>query len=345
LLSNAVKFTQRGSVTLRVSTLSPELPTEPGKQTLHFEVEDTGPGMTAEELAVVFRPFVQAAIGQQSQEGTGLGLSISQSFVRLMGGDITVKSKPGRGSLFQFEVHVGLPDTAKIQAGAPERKVLGPAPGQPAYRLLVAEDRETNRRLLMQLLQRLGFDVREAANGQQVLETWESWAPHLIWMDMRMPVLDGYEATRRIKATARGQATIIIALTASAFKEDRGRMLTEGCDDVVRKPFRQAEILDILSKHLGVRFLYEEEAALATTRPEEVQDALTLSALATLPPRWIADLEQAAVRADLNRILALIGEMRAQHGELANALRALASDFEYKRILSWIHRRKDTDAQ
>ncbi|MBM4430307.1 MAG: PAS domain S-box protein, partial [Chloroflexi bacterium] len=345
LLSNAVKFTQRGSVTLRVSLL-PQLPAETAKQTLHFEVEDTGPGMTAEELAAVFKPFVQAAIGQQSHEGTGLGLSISESFVRLMGGHITVESHPRQGSLFQFDVQVGQVDAAQVQPGTPGQKVLGLAPGQPTYRLLVAEDREANRRLLVQLLTRLGFEVREAVNGQQALHIWEDWKPHLIWMDMRMPVLDGYQATRQIKATPAGQATVIIALTASAFEEDRDRMLAEGCDDVVRKPFRREEIHDMLQKHLGVHFLCEQEMVPAPAAPPTgVQEALTPAALAVLPARWARDLEQAALRADLSRILALGEEIRAQHGHLANALLAVANDFDYRRILTWIRGQKEQDAQ
>jgi PAS domain S-box-containing protein len=194
LLGNAVKFTQEGGVALRVGTkdegrrTKDQPPSVVRRSSLVFEVEDTGPGMAPEELAVVFDPFVQATSGQQPQEGTGLGLSISQQYVRLMGGDITVSSEVGRGSLFQFDVQAGLADAAEVQAAQPRRRVLGLEPNQPIYRLLVAEDKETNRQLLVKLLEPLGFEVQEAVNGQEAIEVWERWEPHLIWMDMRMPV-------------------------------------------------------------------------------------------------------------------------------------------------------------
>jgi len=351
LLGNAVKFTQEGGVALRVTALSHSQE----RETLHFEVEDTGPGIAPEELEAVFNPFVQAARGQQPQEGTGLGLSISQQYVRLMGGDITVKSssqssppggrKGGQGSLFKFDVQVGLVDAAEIQVAQPTRRVLGLEPNQRAadggpYRLLVAEDKETNRQLLVRLLTGLGlppmgFEVKEAANGQKALEIWERWEPHLIWMDMRMPVVDGYEATRRIKATTKGQATVIIALTASAFEEDRERVLAEGCDDFVRKPFRENEIYDMLAKHLRVRFVYDEEQAqLAMAHP--VATASLAAALAALPAGWMADLQQATIRADLNLILTLIEQIHGQNPALADTLVDWAHNFEYKKILTLI---------
>jgi len=345
LLGNAVKFTQVGGVALRVTASI----SRQDKQALHFEVEDTGPGIAPEELEVVFDPFVQATSGRQLQEGTGLGLSISRQYARLMGGDITVRSKPGEGSLFEFDVQVGLAGEAETWVAGPSRRVVGLQPGQRAadggpYRILVAEDRETNRRLLVQLLRGLappplGFEVREAINGREALEIWERWEPHLIWMDMRMPVMDGYEATRRIKATPQGQATIIVALTASAFDEDRERVLAEGCDDFVRKPFREDEIFDTLTRHLGLRFVYEEPALPATARPADAAlqtDALTPAAQAALPAGWVAELRQATIKADLNLILALIGHVQEQNPALADALAGLARDFEYKKILAWI---------
>ena len=338
LLSNAVKFTQAGSVTLRVNVVgkgqrpADSKPKGPyPRATIHFAVEDTGPGIAPEDLALIFEPFVQATSGRQSHEGAGLGLSISRQFVRLMGGEITASSKVGQGSVFQFDVQVGLADVAALQAIQPARQVVGLAPDQPLYRLLVAEDRETNRRLLVKLLAPLGLAVREAVNGQEAMAIWEQWKPHLIWMDMRMPVMDGYEATRRIKATPQGQATIIIALSASAFEEDRERMLAGGCDDVVRKPFRQAEIYEMLARHLGVRFVYAEEEAQST-----IAQPLPPAALAALPAGWLADLQQATVKADWNLMMTLIGRLRAQNAALADALADLARDFEYKKILAWI---------
>jgi PAS domain S-box-containing protein len=339
LLGNAAKFTQEGGVALRVEAT----PFAQGRQTLHFEVEDTGPGIAPDDLHKVFEPFVQATVDRGTQEGTGLGLSISRQFVRLMGGDITVSSELGRGSLFRFDVRVGLAGEAEVEQARPRRRVLGLVPDQRApdggrFRLLVVEDRENNRRLLVKLLESLGFQVGEATNGREALEIWERWQPHLIWMDIRMPVMDGREATQRIKATPQGSSTVIIALTATAFEEDREKILSEGCDDFVRKPFRTDEIYDMLGKHLGVQFLFEERPA-SVGPAEAVATAacpLSAEALADLPASWVAELEQATTKADLHLILSLINQIRDQDADLADALAEMASNFEYERIRSLI---------
>jgi CheY-like chemotaxis protein len=319
-------------VALRVRVLS----ADQERQILDFEVEDTGPGITPEDLEAVFDPFVQAAVGQEPQEGTGLGLAISRQFVRLMGGDISASSDLGRGSLFQFDMQVKLADASELAAARPKQRALRLAPDQCApdgepYRLLVVEDRETNRRLLVKLLESLGFEVREALNGQEAIEVWGHWQPHLIWMDMRMPVMDGHEATQRIKATPQGQATVIIALTATAFEEDRQQILLEGCDDFVRKPFRRDEIHDLLTRHLGVRFVYEDEPAppAAMAEPAYVPSP---EALAALPAAWVAELQEATTRADLSRMLMLSEQIREQNSRLADALAESAQKYEYNRI-------------
>ncbi|MBM0745589.1 response regulator (plasmid) [Phormidium sp. CLA17] len=184
----------------------------------------------------LFEAFSQTEIGRKSQQGTGLGLAISRQFVRLMGGDITANSVLGRGATFAFEINVGLGNPAEIAGQQPLRRVIGLAPGQPKYRILVVDDRWVNRQLLLRFLEPIGFEVRDAENGQQAVALWEAWQPHLIWMDMRMPVMDGYEATRYIKAQLQGQATVIIAITASVLDEERAIVLAAGCDDFVRKP-------------------------------------------------------------------------------------------------------------
>jgi PAS domain S-box-containing protein len=370
LLGNAVKFTREGRITLRVGSIPqvsfveeyeagsretapsttppPLLPfahsPHAGSVLLHFEVEDTGPGIAPEELDAVFDAFVQTASGQASKEGTGLGLPISQQFVRLMGGDLTVSSELGQGSLFKFDVQIELVDAADVPTSQPARRVIGLEPDQRAadggpYRLLVAEDQEASRKLLSRLLEPLGFEVREAVNGQEALEIWEQWDPHLIWMDMRMPVVDGHQATKQIKATTKGQDTVIIALTASAFEEDRQVILSEGCDGFVRKPFREAEIFDKLTKHLGVCFVYEEvEHSAQAQQPADTaaspQERLTPAALAALPTDWVAEVYQAAVQADGDLVLDLVEQIRAQHPSVADALASLARNYRLDIIMT-----------
>jgi CheY-like chemotaxis protein len=218
--------------------------------------------------------------------------------------------------------------------------VIGLEPDQPVYRLLVVDEREASRKLLVELLSPLGFELREAVHGQEAIEIWEGWEPHLIWMDMRMPVMDGYEATKRIKATTKGQATVVVALTASAFEEDRAMILSGGCDDFVRKPFREEEIFDTLAKHLGVRFVYDVEDAQpagAAAQPEDAvlpADSLTPEALMSLPADWVGDLHQAAIQLDADVILDLLDQIREQNASLANALASLVHDFRFDIILA-----------
>jgi CheY-like chemotaxis protein len=236
---------------------------------------------------------------------------------------------------------------AEVQAATVTRRVLGLAPDQPSYRLLIAEDKAASRRLLVRLLEPLGFEVEAVANGQQALEVWRRWEPHLIWMDIRMPIMDGYEATHRIRAlqqsrtqgATQGEPTIIIALTASAFAQDRERAFLEGCDDFVGKPFRREEIYEMLAKHLAVRFVYEDagaRAAAAITVPEA--DLTAPAAAARDPAEWAADLERATLRADMSLILTLVEEIRGQNAPLAYTLAELAHNFEYKEILAHAQR-------
>jgi CheY-like chemotaxis protein len=305
-------------------------------------VQDTGVGIAADELYAVFDVFVQTTSGKQSQQGTGLGIPISCQFVRAMGGELTVSSQVGQGSIFKFDVQVTLSSASKAQALPPARRVVGLEPGQPVYRLLVVEDVKASRELLVQLLASLspecGLKVRQASNGQQAIEISQAWQPHLIWMDMRMPVLDGYEATRSIKDACQSDASytppIIIALTASAFEDERATALAVGCDDFIRKPFRESDILYALTHHLGARFVYEEleREAREDTVPPDVLEA----ALAETPPEWLAGLNRATVEGDIECMETLIEQIEAQNTDLAGALTRLAYNFEYEEILTLI---------
>ena len=335
LLGNAIKFTQEGRVTLRASVVRQDGagPTIPA---LHFEVEDTGPGIAAEELETIFDPFTQSASGRQAQEGTGLGLSISRRFAELMGGKLTVRSRLGAGSLFLLELPVS-PAVAENGSELPvERRVLGLAPDQPAYRLLVVDDKEVNRALLVKLLTPLGFAVREAANGREAVEIWQAWEPHLIWMDMRMPVMDGYEATRRIKATTKGQATVVVALTASALEEDREIILSEGCDAYMRKPFREHDLFETLRRHLGVKFLYQQPTTQPeTTRASKSDDRERLARRASaLPATLLEDLRKATILGYQDEILQQVARIVELDALLADELAGLAKNYEHDKMLA-----------
>ena len=365
LLGNAIKFTEQGSVTLRVKRLmiddwrlaienqqssqstireekNRQRTTDHEQLTLHFAVEDNGPGIAPEEIDTLFEAFVQTRTGQEAQGGTGLGLPISRTFVQLMGGNIYIESEVGEGATFKFDIQVtpvGVEEVVE-QPDRLLRRVIGLAPGQPRYRILVDDDRESNRQLLVKLLAPHGFDLKEAGNGQQALEVWDEWQPHLILMDMRMPVMDGYEATQRIKATTKGQSTAIIALTASALEEEKAVVLSAGCDDFVRKPFHETDILEVMGKYIGVQYIYEEaeeetERAVPTIQAE-AGAALTPTNLVALPQDLLSNLAQAATRLDMAMITSLIDEIRSHNTGLADGLALLADEFRYDEISTLI---------
>jgi signal transduction histidine kinase/CheY-like chemotaxis protein len=358
LLGNAIKFTREGRIELHVryqDGISPEVkPSGDGKRspTLTIEVEDTGPGIAPEEQETIFDPFVQSAVGKDDQEGTGLGLSISEQFADLMGGDLTVKSEPGVGSTFTLTIPVKTLDAIALKSAQETRQVVGIEGGQPTFRLLIVDDKEVNRQLMVKFLEPYGFEVREARDGQEAVDIWEEWEPHLIWMDMRMPVMDGYEATRRIKATTKGQATVIVALTASALEEDRVVILSEGCDAYIRKPFRQEEIYEALSTHLGVRFLYEQvEAAEMDGKGwdgphrEKERYALLVEKASALPEGLLDRLHDATVLGNVTQIESLINEIRDLDPELSEALASMARNFKHEEILLLIENTREKDEE
>ena len=352
VVANAIKFTAEGGVNLRVKHEG--LKTKnygdiPPSESccLLFEVEDTGSGISAEEMENLFKPFAQTESGKKAQEGTGLGLPISKQFVQLMGGKMTVTSTLGRGSIFRFDVKVSLPNAVEIQVAQTARRVVGLEPGQPEYRILAVDDRLESRLLLVRMLTSLGFAVQEAENGVQAVEMWSSWEPHLIWMDMRMPVMDGYEATKQIKAHLKGQATVIIALTASAFDEERSVILSAGCDDFVAKPFREQVILEKMAKYLGVRYVYDREASLSpdaavsaevSTATETADLAFTLntSFLESMPAEWVDELYSAADAVDNEEIFRLLLSIPPINASFGSAIADLANNFRCDRIIDLI---------
>ncbi|WP_373480803.1 ammonium transporter [Geminocystis sp.] len=329
LINNGIKFTEEGGVNVFVS-LSPRM-SEAEKTYIHFAVEDTGPGIAEEDLSKVFEAFTQTEVGRNSQEGTGLGLPISRKFVQLMGGDITIKSEVGKGSIFSFDIAGKVVEARdiEIEQRTNKRHVIALKSQKQRYRILVVDDRPINRLLVIKLLQPLGFELKEAANGKEAIEIWEEWNPHLIWMDMRMPVMDGYEATQYIKGTIKGNATAIIALTASVLEEEKAVILSAGCDDFIRKPFRESVIFEAMAKHLGVEYIYEEESQGDTVTHNQ---PLTVEELKIMPSSWIEELYQASVDLDDDLILELIAQIPQQYNILIDKLTNLVDNFQLKKI-------------
>lgn len=362
LLSNAIKFTSQGHVVLRVSNREPgdrpklssstQFPTlNPQPLTiLYFEIQDTGPGIVAAELSQLFKPFSQTTIGQQTSEGTGLGLAISHSFVELMKGEIGVQSTLGAGSTFWFTVPVEVVECHCVSVQLSNRKIIGLQPNQPTYRILVIEDQPENAQFLTKLLSLVGFEVRQAEDGQVGLALWETWKPHLILMDMRMPVMDGYEMTRQIRLKEplgiihasfaenselmndKGQNTIIIAVTGSAFEEDRAQILATGCDDFIRKPFQENLLFARLAHHLGVQYRYEDNESIQAVDQSASRFTLSRETLTIMPLSWINQLNTAAKECNQTEVLHRLNQIPDKHAALALVLKQLATDFRFEDI-------------
>lgn len=357
LFSNAIKFTKQGSVTLRASVavgrrdgteeLNPTLTSrdhQPLPTMLQFEVIDTGVGIAVQEQTTIFDAFVQAEAGKSAISGTGLGLTISRKLLELMHGKITVHSIPNVGSTFTVFVPVRPISGIDVQPEQHDRLVIGLIPGQSHRRILVVDDQRENRLLMTRLLSQLGLQVREAANGQEAVQIWQDWRPDLIWMDIRMPGLDGYEATKQIRAMDHEQASIIIALTAQASQSDRALALAAGCNDYISKPCREATIFLKMAEYLGLEYVYAQANPLShlislpsgSAKPD-VFTLLEPSVLAHLSPDWLEALEYAAVCGSDRTIAELVTQLAPELAPLSHYLANLADQFQFEQILSWVY--------
>ncbi|NES73128.1 MAG: response regulator, partial [Okeania sp. SIO2D1] len=336
-----IKFTTAGGITLRVwrGTHGENVPVEdadlPAAIKLNFQVEDTGAGVAPEELDSLFEAFVQTETGKQSQEGTGLGLAISRKFIQMMGGKIKVTSEEGRGTTFEFNVQVYEVDEAQVESAQPQRRVIALESNQPRYRILIVDDKPINRQLLIKLLTPIGFEVQEASNGQEAVTLTQQWNPRLVFMDMRMPIMDGYEATQQIKSSTAGQAIAIVALTASVLEEEKAIVLSAGCDDFLRKPFREEEIFNAISKHLGARYLYDQSDLACESKPtsESIRDN---NSWRELPTQLVNDLQEALIEGDVESADQMITQISSYNSSLASSIRSHFDNFEFEAILQAI---------
>ncbi|QPK61745.1 PAS domain-containing protein [Methylomonas sp. LL1] len=325
LLGNAVKYTEQGRISLRLT---------PGADSIRFEVSDSGPGIATNDLERIFQPFYQTESGVAKGEGTGLGLTISREYVRLMGGELHVQSELQHGSVFSFSLPLPEADVPLVESR--QRRVLGLEPGHPAVRILVAEDNPDNQELIASLLASTGFEVRLAGNGRRAIEIFQDWQPHFIWMDMRMPVLDGYQATQAIRALPGGNEVKIVALTASAFHEDRAAILAVGCDDMLAKPIDETRLYLLMGDLLGLRYRYADQAvsASAPSKPGNASPA----DLTTLPEPLRAELQAAAELLDTDAVRTIVDGMLADYPQLARLIGEWMSDYRFEKIIELCRR-------
>ncbi len=335
LLGNSLKFTHTGGIHLRVGFEEGE--TAPR---LHFVVEDTGSGIDHTALDEVFKPFVQTTAGEKQAEGTGLGLAITRQYIHLMGGEISIQSNLGEGTVVQFYIPFQVATAVEVQKGWQGQRVVSiraPLNGtEQPYRILVVDDRYENRLLLREWLTAVGFVVREADDGREAVAVWHEWRPHLIWMDMRMPVMDGYEASRLIKSSVAGQETVIIALTASTANSERALVLSSGCDDFVRKPVREALIFEKMAEYLNLQYEYALPPASLTPASglrgngdTAVSEQTLVLHLAQLSPRQKHALLNAANALDMEATHQVIEAIQQSTPPLADQLAELVNNFRF----------------
>ena len=354
LLGNAVKFTEQGHIVLTVKELTvasagaEDFALQPSTVTLQFSIADTGPGIAADELSAIFTPFHQAS-GAREKEGSGLGLALSLKFVQLLGGDIQVQSEVGQGSHFTATVQAELAPHDEAAFSSPNRTISGLAPQQTPARILVVDDHSESRQLLSVLLGDIGFEIKEANNGQEALELVEQWQPQLILMNMLMPVMDGYEATKKIRSMethhhkfGTQQHIPIIALTAYVFEEEQQKILDAGCDAILLKPADQSRLFELIRIYLDIRYEYTDDESPAHEDPRANQQitSLTPENLADLPGELIEALEQAVIEGNQYIVMQAVEAVRAANTELAEKIARLAQDFKYQSIWNMIQQMK-----
>ena len=333
LLGNAVKFTTAGQVTFRVRSLAPPAP---GRARVRFEVADTGPGMTPDQLARLFQPFEQVGAGAQQIEGTGLGLAISRTLVRAMGSELYVESEPGYGSTFWFEVDLTVGASAvSAPATTPATAIYGyTTTGNYPLKVLVADDKAYNRLVLVALLEPLGFVVMEAEDGQQAVERARAVQPDLIMMDLVMPVMTGVDAVRAIRSIPALQNAVIFATSASVFEKDRQSSVIAGCDAFIPKPIHVPELFALIAEHCQVTWSYQAPPLLDAGVPDDTLEALVM------PPGAVLDELRALLqRGNMHAIrqcASAIGQENARYQPFAVQLERLARDFEEDKIRAFL---------
>ena len=347
LLGNATKFTESGGcVTLRSfrveSAKVREIENSLIKNNdlrIRFEVADTGLGIAEDELDRLFQAFSQTTTGLKSGEGTGLGLSISQQFVQLMGGEITVESQVNVGSTFAFDIPMSPTKSQNKYKKYHPHSVISLVPEDLKRSVLIVEDQPNNRLLIVKLLSEIGFEVREASNGQEAVEICSTWQPDLILMDMRMPVMNGFETTQKIKAMSFAKKPIIIALTASTFEAEKQAIFKAGCHNFIGKPFQREELLEVIQKYLGVEYIYAQDESETTNLSaqssdfEQIRMISSYEMIKIMPPDWVEKLYKAAQACSDLLILELIDHIPPEHNLLSETLKELVDNFRYDQII------------
>ncbi|MEH1843945.1 MAG: ATP-binding protein [Nostoc sp.] len=336
LLGNAIKFTERGKVTFSVGVIEDEkYPIEKKNNintwNIRFQIEDSGIGMTAEQLEKIFLPFEQVGDSKHKSEGTGLGLAISCQIVEIMGGKIKVESTPNKGSKFWFDL--ALPEANNwISSQTPElnKNVVSYQGTQQI--ILIVDDRWENRSVIINLLEPVGFKVLEAENGEEGLKKAQEFQPDLIITDLAMPIMNGLEMTQHLRAQSEFKDTVIIASSASVFSLNRQQSQEAGCNDFLPKPVQNFELFEKLQHYLNLTWIYEvENEFLETTIPLEEMIFPPLEQLVNLykaaKTGYIQDIQYEADH---------IKNLDQKYASFANKILKLAEEFDDEAIVNLI---------
>jgi CheY-like chemotaxis protein len=335
LIGNAIKFTDEGGIAIRVKVDN----LDKEKNNLIVEIQDSGCGIAENELNILFKHFVQTSSGIKKSSGTGLGLALSRELAILMGGNILVSSTLGKGSVFTIKIEIKTGNPDEVQEIITKR-VKYIEKGQKTFRILVVDDKEENLQIAVRLLELVGFQTKEAVDGKDAIIKFEEWNPDLILMDLRMPVMDGYEATRLIKLTEKGKQTPIIALTASSFEDEAKKNESLGMQGYIRKPFRENELFNEIGKILKIKYVYQDETTSVKKKYHDNEAAIKLD-IAKLPDQLIIKMLASIAVADLDLLLELIKDVEQNNKELAVYLRSLAKNYNYN-LLQQILKIKET---
>jgi PAS domain S-box-containing protein len=338
LIGNAIKFTLNGGIKVSCGIQETSQTELTGKLTLMLDVEDTGVGIPADEIPKLFQIFEQTRSGTKTAGGTGLGLAISRSHARLMGGDITVTSVPGNGSCFHVQLTLEKAGDQEASIPAPKSHVIGLKPGIPAIKVLIVDDLEDNLVILKEFLDPIGFRTETASDGEEAVAIFMKWKPDIVFMDLRMPKMDGFEASRRIKSTRAGKKVHIIALTASILEMDKMKVFESGMSGFLRKPFKDHELYSIIEDQLkdqfGDIFVYSEMTGKKTKPGSEKGIHLTPEAVADIPEELIVKMRKATINAEFDTLMDIIDQVEVYAPDISVNLRKLANEYQYDSLLS-----------
>lgn len=337
LINYCLRYNLTGELIVKVGFLSA------GKNLttnhLYFELENTEFAHTQQEILTLFDPAMSASKKRCFDEGNSLRLPISYQLAKLLGGKLSVSNNqdnPKQGVNLRLDLQIETVITGEILLPSTQRKIIGLKPGQEEYRILIVDDSKTNRKIMAQLLEPVGFEVQEAVNGKEAIDIYWRWQPQMIWMDIRMPIMNGYEATEQIKSSTLSKSPLIIALTASTSEEEQLLIKAAGCDDFVGKPFSESIIFDKIAQHLGVRYLYEPTTPLVSSNFQ-----LTAKALKIMPDQWLDSLSEASSRLDADSLTQLLQEIPPEHSQLKDALQKKVDNFDFDKILVLVNKSKN----